>query len=135
MAKRNFGKKILALLLALMCLSTVGVVSASAKSANRKTFDSMYNSQKNSSAYNNKYNWVYYDRAPKGYSAALFNNSAKHPVERYYKKSPSNGYKQEYVERELAPGNRYWYSQTFGVKSNGKVKEIGPAHVQANTYG
>lgn len=132
---KHFGKKILALVLALMCLATVGAVSASAKSANRKTFDSMYNSQKNSSAYNNKYNWSYYDSAPKGYSVALSNDSTKYPVERYYKKSPSKGYKQEYVERELAPGNQYWYSQTFGVKSNGKVKEIGPAHVQANTYG
>lgn len=118
-----------------MCIAAVGAVTASAKSANRKVFDSMYNSQKNSSAYNNKNNWVYYDSAPKGYSAALFNNSAKYPVERYYKKSPSNGYKKEYVERVLAPGNQYWYSQTFGVKSNGKVKEIGPAHVRANTYG
>ena len=44
---KKFGKKVLALVLALMCLATVGAVAANAASANRKTFDSMYNQQKN----------------------------------------------------------------------------------------
>lgn len=95
---KKFGKKFFALFMALMCIATIGAISASAAGSYYKSFD---NSRLFSGA-------NYYQP-----------NSQYSFHAHYYFKNPPKGYKSEVRNRWARPNDKVDHYADYGVKSNG----------------
>lgn len=129
-SKHRIGKKVLALFMALMCIATIGVVSASAKTTSfDNAFNRAYHSAMNNPATYDRANWSgsHLGKNNQNLKTGMVINTYSHP---------KAGYAKQYKVSVNDKSGKYAYVQRYGVKNgSSQPQKIGHAQRMNIVYG
>lgn len=128
--KHNFTRKILTMFMALMCIATIGVVSASAKTTSfDNAFNRAYHSAMNNPATYDRANWSgsHLGKNNQNLKTGMVINTYSHP---------KAGYAKQYRVSVNDKSGKYAYVQQYGVKNgSSQPQKIGHAQRMNIVYG